>query len=770
VDTVATTAGTGAWSKSGLKPDKYIVCEVQTANWTQSKPDPTSSPVCGPATTGAASGGGYAVTLASGEDRQNVDFGNYRDAKIEVTKYQDTNGNGQRDAGEPPLEGWQFSVGAQTASTGTDGKATFTVKPGSARTVCETLQNSWHNSQPGSDASPCYTVNATDLESGETASRSFGNYQNATLKGVKFEDNNTNGTQDAGDNGLNDWMIKAYADNGAGGGTANDGILQSGEISAGAADTATTATVNSVAGSYSLSVKPGAKYVVCEVLKSGWLQSAPSNNNCNAGATTLANGGHAVGPFTSNQSVSNLNFGNYQRGTVSGTKFEDKNSSGSQDTGEGGLGGWTIRAFADNGAGGGTANDGTLQSGETTVAGSTTTAADGTYSLTLTPGNYVICEVGQTNWVQTKPSNVRCKNQSVPPNTYAAPGGYAVNVTPGSSTTAQDFGNSHFDSGSTMTDSAFKLVDDLTPWTIDDFEILLNPKNEIVATNPGQFYYHQRATNTSGTTSSMAFSINWPCQFVTQTSGGQPIHAYVQLASDSANTWRDWTPQSSNISWTNSPTSSCDKETTAGPLGTGTITPNNVPAGAKVWVTVHLDYALKNTTATRASFGNPPILYKPFQSTAIMGGGSSYSSESLLGRGKKVTVVYGRMTHKASGNPMANVWIRIMQGTNSAMTTTDVDGNFVFFDGQQCAEDGIVKCGGVTGAWNFATGNNAASKLELLGDGPYTPPLPVAWPTAKSNGVVYSGNQTFATLTSTPSYTFNVSKNSAYDRDWKLGP
>ena len=112
-----------------------------------------------------------------------------------------------------------------------------------------------------------------------------------------------------------------------------------------------------MAGSYTLSVRPGAKYVVCEVLKSGWLQSTPSNDNCKAGAPTLANGGHAVGPLTSNQSVSSLNFGNYQRGTVSGTKFEDKNSPAHRSTGEGGLGGWTIRAYADNGAGGGTANE-----------------------------------------------------------------------------------------------------------------------------------------------------------------------------------------------------------------------------------------------------------------------------------------------------------------------------------------------------------------------------------------------------------------------------
>ena len=55
------------------------------------------------------------------------------------------------------------------------------------------------------------------------------------------------------------------------------------------------------------------------------------------------------------------------------------------------------------------------------------TAADGTYTLKLNPGAYVICEVAQTNWLQTKPdpaTNTRC--QSALEN---GRGGYAVVVT-----------------------------------------------------------------------------------------------------------------------------------------------------------------------------------------------------------------------------------------------------------------------------------------------------------------------------------------------------
>src|SRR6202008_4847311 len=75
-------------------------------------------------------------------------------------------------------------------------------------------------------------------------------------------------------------------------------------------------------------------------------------------------------------------------GTVSGTKFQDDNANGANaaDPADPGLTGWTMRAYADNGAGGGTANDGILQAGETTIAGSTTTATGGAWSMTLPAG------------------------------------------------------------------------------------------------------------------------------------------------------------------------------------------------------------------------------------------------------------------------------------------------------------------------------------------------------------------------------------------------
>ena len=45
---------------------------------------------------------------------------------------------------------------------------------------------------------------------------------------------------------------------------------------------------------------------------------------------------------TGGQSISGLNFGNFQTVTLSGEVFNDTNGNGAPDTGEPGLSGWTV--------------------------------------------------------------------------------------------------------------------------------------------------------------------------------------------------------------------------------------------------------------------------------------------------------------------------------------------------------------------------------------------------------------------------------------------
>jgi hypothetical protein len=194
-------------------------------------------------------------------------------------------------------------------------------------------------------------------------------------------------------------------------------------------------------------------------------------------------------------------------------------------------------------------------------------------------------------------------------------------------------------------------------------------------------------------------------------------------------------------------------------------------------VTVHLDYSLKGTTASSPNFGNPPIVYAPFQSTATIkvGGvaaGFSYSNTSLLGRGKKVTAVYGTLSD-ASG-PLNDVWVKIAQGSNYALTQTGADGFYIFYDGQTCdGSDNLDGgCNGIVSSittWSFANGTSNAT-ITILGQGAAAsggPTFPGSPQWTKADVYQASTKLTNPSL-STPTFSFSVAKNSAYNRDWRF--
>jgi uncharacterized membrane protein len=418
----ATTDAGGAYSLS-LNPGAYVVCEVGQAGWTQSLPANTKC-----AAIAGLAPGGWAITLASGQRDADNDFGNFQQATKTGVKFHDLNGNGARDAGEPGLSGWTIQAFVDTNGNGVKDAAETTVA-GSAVTnasgvytivlppgqyvVCEVLQASWVQSYPANNA--CGTGAGgwgITLAAGQTdADNDFGNFQKATKSGTKFHDLNGNGVKDQGEPGLAGWTIRAYAD------TNGDGTLQAGET------TIAASTTTDVSGAYSLSLNPG-KYVVCEVAQAGWTQSAPANTKCSAIAG-LAPGGWGI-TLTSGQTDADNDFGNFQPATKTGMKFHDLNGNGAKDAGEPGLGGWTITAYVDaNG-------NGVRDAGENTVRASAVTGAGGTYSLTLNPGRYVVCETQQAGWIQSYPANAACG---------AGSGGWGITLTSGQVDADNDFGN-----------------------------------------------------------------------------------------------------------------------------------------------------------------------------------------------------------------------------------------------------------------------------------------------------------------------------------------
>ena len=431
-----------------LNPGKYIVCEVQQANWVQSVP---ANSICGP---GA---GGYAVTIASASSQSvrsgdrhvftgdygstGKDFGNYKKTGKTGKKFHDLNADGDKDSNEPYLAGWTINAYVDSNGDGdkdasentvagsavTNSSGEFTIYlPTGKYILCEVQQSGWSQSAPANNVCGtgiggyAVTISGSGASSLRNAGRSvftgtytnydFGNYRNATKSGMKFHDLDADGVKDAGEPGLQGWTITAYKD------TDGDGIKDAGETSVGAS------AVTDANGNYSMSLKPG-KYVVCETQQATWTQSYPSGSICGNG------GGWAINLAAGDVDSGN-DFGNYKKATKSGTKFHDLDADGVKDAGEAGLPGWVIRAYAD------TNGDGTLQAGETTIAATATTGADGSYSMSLNPGKYVVCEVAQANWTQSLPANTKCSAIA-----GLAPGGYGISLASGDVDSGNDFGN-----------------------------------------------------------------------------------------------------------------------------------------------------------------------------------------------------------------------------------------------------------------------------------------------------------------------------------------
>src|SRR5262249_44172380 len=101
-----------------------------------------------------------------------------------------------------------------------------------------------------------YTVSVVG---GDVAVRDFGNYQPATIRGLKFLDRDGDGTRDEDEPGLEGWTI--FLDQN------QNGALDAGESSA------TTGTD----GTYEFTGLTPGTYFIAEVPQEGWVQTLPGN-------------------------------------------------------------------------------------------------------------------------------------------------------------------------------------------------------------------------------------------------------------------------------------------------------------------------------------------------------------------------------------------------------------------------------------------------------------------------------------------------------------
>jgi hypothetical protein len=326
-----TTSDDGCWEASGLRPGTWYISVVPPDGYT--------------ATTTRE----QEFTVTSGSTVTRFDVGAVNAGGISGTKYHDLNGNGQADAGEPGLEGWEItlSTGA-TTTTDANGFYSFIDVPPGTYTVTETQQAGWKASTAGGESREVVLGSAEIVQDVD-----FFNHQTSTVSGRKWRDNNFNGQRDIGEVYLAGWtMVATWGE-----------------------DQSRTTTTNAE-GRYTLeNLVAGIEHTICEQQQEDWTQSFP------------ADACHTLTPGAG-ESLDNLDFGNVPPVSITGRKWADANGNGEKDGDEVFVEGWNILL--------------TWNGGETT----TVTDAEGVYRFDglLVGRVYQVCEEQREGWTQTFPT------------------------------------------------------------------------------------------------------------------------------------------------------------------------------------------------------------------------------------------------------------------------------------------------------------------------------------------------------------------------------
>jgi len=156
----STTTGAGGGYSFDLDADdlpigagSYQVVEVQQSGWHASQAP-----------------GAVSVPLGAGDHAYTGnDFGNYRNATISGSKFDDSNVDGVWDTVlESGLASWTIDLsgdGSDSAATAAGGAYSFSVRPGTY-TVQEEAQAHWRQTNPGGDGTHAYTVVSGQVVSG----------------------------------------------------------------------------------------------------------------------------------------------------------------------------------------------------------------------------------------------------------------------------------------------------------------------------------------------------------------------------------------------------------------------------------------------------------------------------------------------------------------------------------------------------------------------------------------------------------------------------
>ncbi|PHN07243.1 hypothetical protein CRP01_06335, partial [Flavilitoribacter nigricans DSM 23189 = NBRC 102662] len=371
-----TTAADGSYSFTNLEPGTYSVQFTDLpAGFSFTDLNAGGDEALDSDADPAMNGMTETVTLESGDNYPDLDAGILQGASLGDFVWEDLDGDGVQDPGEPGVAGVIVNLKDENGNvidnttTAADGSYSFTnLEPGTYSVQFTDLPagfsftdlNAGGNEALDSDADPAMNgmTETVTLESGDNyPDLDAGILEGASLGDFVWEDLDGDGVQDPGEPGVGGVTVNLKDENG--------NVI----------DNTTTAAD----GSYSFTnLEPGTYSVQFTDLPAGFSftdLNAGGDEALDSDADPAMNGMTETVTLESGDNYTDLDAGILEGASLGDFVWEDLNGDGVQDPGEPGVGGVTVNLKDENG----------------NVIDNTTTAADGSYSFTnLEPGTYSV--------------------------------------------------------------------------------------------------------------------------------------------------------------------------------------------------------------------------------------------------------------------------------------------------------------------------------------------------------------------------------------------
>lgn len=348
-------------------------------------------------------------TLESGDENEDIDAGYFRIASISDYVWEDMDGNGLQDGGEPSLDGIPISLqddigntvtdadGAPVGNTTSAGGGLYeftTLRPGNYRVIFGD-QPDYYRTQANAAGGPTYPTDVdNDSDADEATGETFvitlesnaeeedidaGYYQAGKISGVVFEDCNGNGVRDGGEMLLSGWAVDIQTSAGGNVVDVNGNVVGT--------------AITDGSGMYMFGDLPPGDYRVVWTLMGGYEWTDPDYSGGNTDQTDVDddsdsnNGQSHVINLTSDREVMGVDAGVFMLIDLQGFAFLDNNQSGTFDMGmgDGGAGNVIIELFEVSG--GGPCPGG----GQGPMIDMAPSGGDGLYRFNgLRPGSYIV--------------------------------------------------------------------------------------------------------------------------------------------------------------------------------------------------------------------------------------------------------------------------------------------------------------------------------------------------------------------------------------------